>query len=264
MPPAPKSVPVRTNLVRAKSLPRKKVPKRGAPAWMTTFADMVTLLLAFFVLLFAFSEIEVAKLQRIAGSLANAFGVQREVPAQAIPSGDSVIAPHFEPSEGPRQPLEGVQPQTPDKDVEAIADELRTALKEEIDTGLIDIETVGDKIIIRIRQAGSFPMGSADIDPSFLPVLGKLRRQLGARTGRVSVAGHTDGFPIKTFRYRSNWDLSAARAVSVVHELRKMPKGVADERLEVRGLGATKPLEPNTNATGRARNRRVEIAFEPK
>ncbi len=236
--------------------------RRGAPAWITTYADMVTLLLAFFVLLFSFSEIEIAKLEMIAGSLAQAFGVQRETPAESIPKGDSVIAEHFEPGE--RQPIDQLESPPASPDVQKIAEQLRTAMQAEIDSGLIDIKTQGQKIIVRIRQAGSFPMGSADIDPTFLPVLAKLRKQLSERQGRVSVAGHTDGLSINTYRFRSNWDLSAARAVSVVHELRKDEHGLQDKRLEVRGLADTQPLEANKTAAGRARNRRVEITFEPK
>jgi chemotaxis protein MotB len=126
---------------------------------------------------------------------------------------------------------------------------------------MIQIETAGTKIIIRIREKGSFPSGTADFRSGFLPAIAKLRKALQKIDGTIIVAGHTDNIPIKTARFRSNWDLSAARAVSVVHELLS-GANLDQERFVVEGHGDAHPLAPNDTAANRALNRRVEMTIQ--
>lgn len=270
--------------------PAKKCPS-AAPAWVMTFADLMSLLLAFFVLLFSFSELDKSKYKQIAGSMREAFGVQREVRVKEPPKGINFVAREFSPAVSRPTPLNVVRQDTrfeqkylriPEevrerlkrmdnaeeeakKKAKAIADkmkkdiaQLQQGLKPEIDKGLIEIEREGQKIIVRIRERGSFDSGSAAVYDAFRPVLNKMGTALNSTTGRIVVAGHTDNVPIATERYRSNWELSSSRAVTVVHELVRL-SGISPARFEIAGYGETRPLDTNDTAPGRARNRRVEV-----
>ncbi|MCB1679667.1 MAG: flagellar motor protein MotB [Halioglobus sp.] len=272
--------------------------RAGAPAWMATFADLMSLLMCFFVLLLSFSEMDVLKYKQIAGSMKNAFGVQNEVKVKDIPKGTSIIAREFSP--GKPQPTQidtvkqfttqttqpSLQVGNPDAaDIDpanldreqtaklleeklaslvaqtvADADKLRTMLNKELEEGKIDIESAGRSITIRIRENGSFPSGSATLNPDFVPVMATLREALQDIGGRIAVEGHTDDIPITSPRFLTNWDLSASRALSVTHEL--IAGGILDQgRFMVIGHADTQPYRPNTTAENRARNRRVEIVI---
>ncbi|MEQ8494107.1 MAG: flagellar motor protein MotB, partial [Gammaproteobacteria bacterium] len=269
--------------------PRKKDEEGGA-GWIMTFADLMSLLMCFFVLLLSFAELDIMKFKAIAGSLKLAFGVQREIKAIEVPKGTSIVAQEF--SAGKPQPtiINEVRQQTTDEDKQSLeftdalvndpdgtqasesdgggtlseaqalqeAARLVAALQDEVDQGMIQIETEGASIVIRIREKGSFPSGAARFDPGFAAVIAKLRESLVDIPGRIVVAGHTDDVPIHTQLYRSNWDLSSARAVTVVHALLK-GSALDPGRLVVEGHGEAHPLVPNDTPQNRALNRRVEI-----
>ena len=276
--------------------PRKKDDGGGSPAWMGTFADLMSLLMCFFVLLLSFSEMDVEKFKQIAASMKFAFGVQREVPAEEIPKGTSVIAQEYSAGKPTPTVVDEVRQQTTDETKQTIeftdalvnevdaqdirdsdaggnaqddqvneqtqadAEKLKQALHDEIKQGMIQIESDGATIVIRIREKGSFASGMAKFRPEFVAVLEKLHDQLSEMDGRIVVAGHTDNIPIKTARFRSNWDLSSARAVSVVHRLLRKGK-LSYDRFMVEGHADARPLVPNDSAENRAVNRRVELTI---
>lgn len=144
------------------------------------------------------------------------------------------------------------------KEVAEETQEFREALEQEIQDGLIVVESQFSRIVIRIREKGSFPSGDARLNPGFVPILRKIHDVLLTTDGRIAVAGHTDNVPINTPRYRSNWELSTSRATSVVHEL-LAPGQIPAERFVLEGYADTKPLVPNDSMENRAQNRRVEI-----
>lgn len=309
----------------------------GVPAWVMTFADLMTLLMCFFVLLLSFSEMDAAKYKQVAGSMKFAFGVQREIKVMESPKGVSIIAQEFTPgkpsptlekvlrqqtTDENRQYLEMLDPRDAAKldklggidavlrdataggagdggeaagtgtanaqgagegagegNAEAAAATrdaarervlsarqaariqaalLSIALEEEIDEGLLEIETQDEGVLVRVREQGSFPSGSADLAHTFLPVLDKVAAALISEHSRLVVSGHSDDRPIATGRYPSNWLLSAARATSVVQALASSAL-VDERRMEVRAHAETLPVASNRDASGRARNRRVEI-----
>jgi len=268
----------------------------GTPAWMATFADLMSLLMCFFVLLLSFSEMDVLKYKQIAGSMKNAFGVQNEMKVKDIPKGTSVIAREFSPGKpqptqiktinqfttrNKQQSLQVGNPQAltktgseiTDEQASALLDEklkaqikktradaekLRQILKSDIDAGRIDIESERREITIRIRERGSFPSGSATLNPEFVAAMTDLRVALRDIPGRISIEGHTDDVPIRGAAFKSNWELSSSRALSVTHELLKN-QVLNQERFIVVGLASTRPFQPNTSAQNRAVNRRVEI-----
>jgi len=140
--------------------------------------------------------------------------------------------------------------------------EIRVALRGEIAQGLVEVEKVGDEVIIRLASQGSFVSGSAELDPAFLPLLRDVGATLADGSGRVRVEGHTDNIPVAfSQQFNSNWDLSAGRSASVAAFLTD-ELGMQSDRLEVSGFADTKPLESNDTPAGRSRNRRIEIIVE--
>lgn len=371
------------------------VVEEGLPSWVMTFADLMSLLMCFFVLLLAFSEMDVSKYKEMAGSMRNAFGVQREIKVKEPPKGINVIAREFSPgrpeptimnvirqmttsdkqanldlgkqrrrpvptpkaknipdkeksfkphesaknkadqqagqkagqkadlkageksgAQAQRMPgkrkaqadgltktqqkalqqakklaavrlqeklkaeqmLAGLQAENKAsmdlksasklavarakaerrKKLEKSARLISNALGKEIKAGSVDVEVEGQKIIIRIREKASFGSGRAQLKEAFRPLLGKVTKILKDSEGQIVVAGHTDDIPIYTKRFRSNWELSSARAVSVAHEM-MLATSIPSSRFLIQGYADTKPVVPNTSAANRSRNRRVEI-----
>lgn len=254
--------------------PPAKESREGAPPWVMTFADLMSLLMCFFVLLLAFSEMDKLKFKQLAGSMREAFGVQREIKAKEIPKGTSIVAQEFTPGRPDPTPIRDIRQHTTDdlKDylqtyeslmqqrLEEEAEEIRESFQDELDSGLIDIETEDQRIIIRIRERGAFPSGNAEIVQDFRPVLTKISDVLSGVSGQIVIAGHTDSVPISTQRFRSNWELSAARAVTVVHHLLSTNE-FPPERFLIEGHADSRPLAPNDSGENRALNRRVEIVI---
>ena len=252
----------------------------GIPMWVMTFADLMSLLLAFFVLLFSFSEMDAQKYKQVAGSMKEAFGVQREVKVKDPPKGVNVIAQEFSPGRTQPTPLNQVRQSTIDdyrqfpvlgdelqsptdeekEDIEKESEKIKLALAEEIEQGLIEVETQGRKIIIRIREKGSFPSGSAELIKPFRKVIDKMIQALKTTRGAIVVSGHTDDVPIHNNRFRSNWELSSSRAVTVIHELSK-DGSIDQKRFQIAAYGETRPLASNDTPEGRAQNRRVEVTL---
>jgi chemotaxis protein MotB len=148
---------------------------------------------------------------------------------------------------------------------QAIADQfkrIRMALSNEISQGLAEVERDGDKIIVRLAERGSFRSGYADLQPSFKPLLNKVGASISDAAGLITIEGHTDNVPIAfSERFRSNWDLSAARSAAVADYLLNSTD-VADGRVTVTGFADTKPLASNDTPAGRSRNRRIEVIID--
>jgi chemotaxis protein MotB len=271
----------------------------GLPAWMGTFSDLMALLMCFFVLLLSFSEMDALKFKRLAGSLRNAFGVQAEINVMDIPKGTSIIAKEFSPGTPNPTPLNSVRQDTVDdlrdsleilcqdtmtmqetaqgeegkmtreivipdsatsEEIQENAERLAEALAKEIAEGSLQIETINEIIIIRVKEQ-SFSGGSDYVADDFLPVLDKIRELLVSTQGEFFVEGHTDDIPIASARFRSNWLLSAARALAVAEYLFIAPE-MDENRFTIVGHGSTKPIATNDTPEGRSQNRRVEILIK--
>ncbi len=291
----------------------------GLPAYMGTFADLMSLLMCFFVLLLSFAEMEVQKFQQLSGSMKEAFGVQKNIVARDNPKGTSIIAKEFSPGKPTPTPIQQVQQITTDdtkpnldftdsntknleveggdpeqadtstladdaeqkqKEAEAQAQEdaqqladraeakaieeaLKKALNDEIRKGLVEVLSKDNQVMIRVRERGSFKSGRANIQTAFVPTLDKISRILGKTRGHIVVAGHTDDIPISTRRFPSNWELSAARAATFVHFMKRRGK-IDPKRMEIRAYADTQPLDPAKTPQARAKNRRVEILLTAK
>ncbi len=366
-----------------------------------TFADLMSLLMCFFVLLLSFSEMDVSKYKEMAGSMKNAFGVQRDIKVKEPPKGINVIAREFSPGRPEPTHLNVIRQMTtddfrinldlgkerrrpvptpksreiPDKektfkpeesaknqadqekaqkagqkaddkdgaksgelahlmpgkqrsqadgltaaqqkelaeakalaamrlDEKLLAEEklaslqvkqnskkvtideksldelleakaeakkqkklnesarlISSALGKEIKAGSVDVETAGQKIIIRVREKASFSSGRAELKGAFRPILTRVTEILKNSEGKIIVAGHTDNIPIYTERFRSNWELSSARAVSVAHEM-MLATNIPSNRFLIQGFADTDPVAKNDTPANRAKNRRVEIILQ--
>lgn len=287
-----------------------KCPPPGLPAYMGTFADLMSLLMCFFVLLLSFSEMDVQKFKQIAGSMAFAFGVQNKIEVKDIPKGTSVIAMEFRPGRPEPTPIDTIQQQTIDMTLQTIefqagqedssggvqeqrgektggasdntdaqssaatgenngeqqeqtnelAKKVAEQMQEQIQDGAIELESLGQQIIIRIKENGSFPSGSTFLQPRFKPIIQQIGAILRDIPGEVTVSGHTDNDQVSDELNSNNWELSSKRAVSVAVELLN-GTGMDKNRLVVVGHADTRPLVDNTTDQNRKRNRRVEISI---
>lgn len=260
--------------------PNRPEPRTAAkdiviPRYMGTFADLMTLLLCFFVLLVAMAEIDALKFKMVVRTMEDAFGVERPKPKDEIVKGTSVIQQRFSPNPDQPTPIDQVrQAGQSDKDVlktedaavyqaaqmNSLRQELTQVLSSALNDNLISLETRQDRVLIRINEQASFASAGASLKPGFVPVLDRIANALADINAQFVVAGHTDDVPLRAGLYRSNWDLSGARATSVVHALLQHP-GLNADQFRIEAYADTQPLKPNDSAAGRAVNRRVEIGI---
>lgn len=248
---------------------RLKKHSRGSPAWIVTFADLATLLLTFFILLLSFAEMDLDKYRAMANSMAVALGgtpTLSPVPSD-MPGGRPLSMIATEPALPASRQIpelideraEGEAPTRIPAGIIDLASALIRELETEVASGDLSVNYDQEQVIIRFAEEAAFRSGEAQMKPEMIPVLERVVEVLSFCTGDVLVAGYTDDRPISSGRYRSNWDLSAARAVSVVHEL-VLNREVPAERVVAAGRAETNPLVANDTPENRARNRRVEIA----
>ncbi|MFT7371500.1 MAG: chemotaxis protein MotB [Oleiphilaceae bacterium] len=264
--------------MRAIPKPKPKINK-GA-GWIVTFADLMSLLLTFFILLLSFSETDVAKYEAMARSLSVSFGVASSSPGGSIIFAEQPeIAPpppstkpdqkdleeefedfdvsDVEMLEEPEKPVEEVVQIDPN--IDQLTETLVDALAAEISSEALSVSYDTDKVVVRFSDSTSFPSGSEELKDAMYPIIEKIENVLSSCEGNVTVSGYTDNLPVNSSRFRSNWDLSAARAVSVVHQLILNNKLNAN-RVSAAGHAETNPLAPNDTPENRAKNRRVEIS----
>lgn len=249
-------------------------------AWAIPYGDLVTLLLAFFVVMYALSTINEGKFRVLSDSLQAAF---RGTPSTLEPvqvgeksrgSGADIAMTIVQQSmiDGqPRKMLEtipvnptGRAPPLPAdhpiaKQLAHVADELETAMKSLVDANLVTVRRHEFWLEVEVRTDILFASGEAILSNKAIPALDALAATLLKYPNPVRVEGHTDNRPINTRYYPSNWELSAARAASVVHRFARA--GVAPGRLSVIGFGENRPAQSNDTAMGRDANRRVIIVI---
>lgn len=232
---------------------KKNRGKKGTPDWIVTFADLATLLLTFFILLLSFAEMDVEKYRAMANSMSLAFGssnvVAEDVGGSPITLVESDTVSLPEPSESLQQQPEFIDERTERSETRQIpggvldlAGRLVRELEEEVASETLHVNYDEDQVVIRFSEEATFRSGDATIKPEMIPIIERVVSVLSACSGDVVVSGHSDDRPISSSQYRSNWDLSAARAVSVVHEL-VLNRDIPAERVVAAGRAETRPLE---------------------
>jgi chemotaxis protein MotB len=239
-------------------------------AWAIPYGDLVTLLFALFTVMYAMSSVNEGKFRVLSDAMIAAFN---GAPKSMRPV--NMGAP--EPGKGGEKPLIGIQPtalikisgqeDSPRPMAAASADvpgslirmerQVQDAMRALIDAKLITVRRENMWLEIEINTDILFPSGAGAFSTSAEPVLDKLAEVLKPFPNPIRVEGHTDDRPIHTGAFPSNWELSAARAASVVHQFTQ--QGIDPLRLEIVGFGEFHPRQPNTSADGRNANRRVAV-----
>ncbi|MBU1701849.1 MAG: OmpA family protein, partial [Candidatus Eisenbacteria bacterium] len=228
--------------------PPKEEPEEGAPEWMVTFGDMMSLLMVFFILIVSFSTMDVIKYRALVGSLKTAFGA-KEASFMAGKTG----SPNFI----------NVAPTRKNSDAEERAETEEKAKSDVKSMGMeddVEVRQTEQGVALRVKGNILFDVGNASLRTEANELLGKIAVILKKHPNTVLVEGHTDNVPISTALFKSNWELSAARAASVVRYLIER-EGMAPTHLGVMGLSDTRPVASNYTPEGRSRNRRVDFVL---
>jgi chemotaxis protein MotB len=252
---------------KSKMKRRKRESRKVDPnGWLTTYSDMITLCLTFFVLLYSFSSLDSWKWRSVVISLKGALGV--------MDGGESVFEGPLNPEINPQQGSIGDKGKY-DPEIEDLEDYLKyqeeTKRLEQVKAILseylrgegleanitLSLEERG--LVIRFEDSVLFAKGKADILPQAVTVLNKLSAVFGGMDNYIRIEGHTDNLPIHTRQFPSNWELSTTRATNVLRFL--LDEGVSGERLSAVGYGEFHPIAPNDNEEDRRKNRRVDIVI---
>lgn len=225
---------------------RSRLPDHAAghERWLVSYADFITLLFAFFTVLYASSTLDTKKLALVGGSMQAVF---------AAPPMDSIA--NIE----PRTRLIPEIPTLP-QDLSRVQELLMQDLSSEIADGRVSLEKDIRGLVVSIQEAGSFPTGRADLPPEARALFSTLGTRLQGIPHAVRVEGHTDDVPIHTSRYQSNWHLSTARATEVVAFFIQESK-IDPHRLSAAGYAEFHPRAANDSPENRARNRRVDLVI---
>ncbi|SDN04039.1 flagellar motor protein MotS [Sediminibacillus halophilus] len=245
-------------------LRKRRRKDKGAPKWMVTYADMVTLILVFFILLFSMSQIDLEKFEALAESFRS---------SKIFEQSPSPI-PMENPAENTDNKQSGLQMNESDEKM----DEQDSSEQEKADStddlmrqvtafldkndlnNVITANQTDDGVVLILQEKVLFESGEADIIDDGEVLLDKVDILLSNISNAVRIEGHTDNRPISNYRFPSNWELSAARASRVVRYL--INNGdVEKERFSAAGYGDTRPLVPNDSSANWAKNRRVEIVL---
>lgn len=240
--------------------------------WLVSYADFITLLFAFFVVLYASSQVDKRKVGKLALSIQMAFqelGVF-DTSNVTVPLGDSDKVP-FSKVQMVKgmdavaelgyfvQPMSGLLGAGASRAaLNEVQKNLEKALAPEIRSHVAEVKSRRDGLVISLREVGFYESGSAALRPSALDAIDRLASILKPRPELLRIEGYTDNVPIHNSLFASNWELSTARASNLIKELIDRYH-FAPERLSAAGYGEFHPVAPNDTAEGRARNRRVDI-----
>ncbi len=245
---------------------RKKHPPEheNHERWLVSYADFITLLFAFFVVMFASSQTDKGKAQQVSDSVKKALEGEKMSSVIAAVLGGTIDRK----GQGNAQMHGPGGSQTPpadtkkDKLVELLPSlrVLSEELKTEIEAGRIEIHMQARGLVVSFNQAALFPSGEDVVTPDAMPSLEKIAAAMRKIPNPVRLEGHTDSRPISTARFRSNWELSSARSIALL-ELLTNRFGVRASGISVAGYADTAPVADNDTDEGRAKNRRVDIVI---
>ena len=232
--------------------------------WLVSYADFITLLFAFFVVMFASSQTDKSKAQQVSDSVKSAMenggitAAAHEILGGTVDEKGKGNAQMKGP--GGSQPTE--IPNAPVVAAELLPslNYLSTALESDIKGGKLELHLEPRGLVVSLRSGIYFPSGTDTLDPATFDSLEKIAKTIRALPNPVRLEGHTDSVPIHTARFRSNWELSAARSIAML-ELLSTKWNVPRERLAIAGYADTIPKESNDTAEGRAHNRRVDVVI---
>lgn len=228
---------------------KQEEQKAGAPEWLATYGDMMTLLLVFFVLLFSMSNVDSQKYRAVVQSISGSLGM--------LDSGTTVSMeplinnyPSDSPTDSP----------TVNKEFSDLQEELQKMLEDQNLKGRVKLELNERGLTVRFLDNVLFDSGKADLKPEAKEIIDNVSAILQQSKKKITVEGHTDNVPISTYIYPSNWELSTTRAVNVVKYM--IDFGQIDPiRLSAAGYADQHPISDNNTPDGRKNNRRVDMVI---
>ena len=225
--------------------------------WLVSYADFITLLFAFFVVMYALSTVNEGKYRILSDSMVNAF--------RNVPINTSGQAPAVVPIPFPPKPATVVKTPDPVKEqrrekMKNVAKDILEVMAPLIEQGKVRVIETSRGVTIEINDSILFSPGQALLQPPMVKAMRAIAEVIAASEFPITIEGHTDNVPISTLQFPSNWELSAVRATTVLRLF--ADAGVVAERLTAIGYADTRPVEPNLLADGRARNRRVSILID--
>ena len=253
---------------------RKHSGPENHERWLISYADFITLLFAFFVVMFASTQTDKSRAKAVSQAVQNALSTGSVAPKLAAilggtpgesgkgnammrgPGGQKVVKE--EPKPAPTPTPAQSPPQV--TDLAASMKVLSAQLTHEIDNHSVELRLEQRGLIIGLKQAAFFPSGGDTIDPSVYPIVEKVATVLNGLPNALRLEGHTDSLPINTPRFQSNWELSAARSIAMLRLLNER-FSVARDRMAIVGYADTAQIDSNDTEEGRGRNRRVDIVI---
>lgn len=232
--------------------------------WLVSYADFITLLFGFFVVMYAFAKADTKKHHQVELAIGQAFQTMGMSPADVQTSGAQTGGPQTNrqlPEAVVREQL--LLPTEVRDDLARIQRNLTHSLAPELQNRSISIQMTRDSLVISLREAGFFTSGSAAPKPETVPVLCQIAASLANSSYNLRVEGHTDNVPIHNAEFDSNWELSTARATRIARLFLAL-NAVPADRLSAAGYAEFHPVASNATAEGRAQNRRVDIVVMPQ
>lgn len=239
---------------------KPEVQQEEAASWLATFGDLATLLLTFYVMIYASSTYQPGDWETARGAIERMIGLASGQSADALigSAGDGALGGYT----GVIPLIATMGSALGPRGAEAVAamEEFISRAGSSEYLGEVEVETAEDGFLFRLAEPVAFAPGSAELWPGAAELLDPIARIIRAEPVSVTVEGHTDDLPMRAGRYASNWDLSGARAASVVRFLEG--RGIGEAVIVARARGEFAPLVPNENEGARRRNRRVEIRLD--
>jgi chemotaxis protein MotB len=235
--------------------------------WLVSYADFITLLFAFFVVMFASSQTDKARAHQVSEAVKKALEDGRSIgvpPAVAKILGGTVDdkGQGNAMMKGPGGAQHALRESPPENIVELMPSlqRLNKELAEEIQEGKLEVRLEPRGLVVSLRQSAFFPSGEDVLAPDSLPTMKKLATLIASLPNPIQLEGHTDSLPIHNGRFKSNWELSCARAIAVLNTLCDTFQ-LNRDRFSVVGRADTMPIDTNDTPEGRARNRRVDVVI---
>ncbi|MBI3903651.1 MAG: flagellar motor protein MotD [Nitrosomonadales bacterium] len=226
--------------------------------WLISYADFITLLFSFFVVMYAISSLNEGKYKVLSASLASVFG-ETATPQSNSPVSLSEQDRLMKSLVDRRNAKQGERARKQQEYMRSVANNLNQVLASQVSSGQVSVTQSNRGVVLDINASALFNQGEAELQSESVKTMSEVARILGQGDQAIEVEGHTDDVPIKNPRFPSNWELSSARASSVVRLF--IEHGVAADRLTAVGSAANRPIASNDTLVGRARNRRVTVTI---
>ncbi len=231
--------------------------------WLVSYADFITLLFAFFVVLYAFAKADQKKQAQVSASIDTALNQLSIIPHSAHAQGNGMGASGDSIRTAVVRTEVLVSPARVKDDLDHVRRELEQSLSSQIARHTVSIQMGRDGLVISLREAGFFNSGSATPHPGTLTTIRQIADTLSRTPYDVRVEGHTDNIPIHNAEFDSNWELSSARATRIARLILEL-HAISPDRLSAAGYAEFHPVVGNDSAEGRAENRRVDLVVMPR